>query len=115
MDTTNVAELIVEQGKNTITSMQNLKGKANKQNKERADLFEKFCANAHSFRVYTYMDPKIGQLEVVQSFMKKVEMFGELFTGVNIEFETTVDKTRVTEAFQEAMEAYNILLNTLQH
>jgi hypothetical protein len=113
MDKTNTSEIIVEQAKNTITSMQNLKQRAHKKNKERADLFEKLCANEHSFRVYTYMDPNLGQLKVVQTFLEKVEWFSGFFTGVNTEFDQVVDQKLVDEAYKESMDAYQNLVHEL--
>jgi catalase len=44
MDTTNVEEILVKQGKNTVTSMENLKRRATNRDKERSDLYQKFRA-----------------------------------------------------------------------
>jgi hypothetical protein len=114
MDMTNTAEIIVKQSKNTINSMENLKRHTTKNDQIRSNLFEKFCANEHSLRVYSYMDADIGQSTEVKTFMEKVALFGGNFIGVNTDFETVVDKKEVQTAFQEAISTFNTMARKLE-
>ena len=113
MNSTNTAEILTIQGKNTVKSIQDLKQQVKKQNKERSDLYEKFCANEHSFRVYTHMDPNIRESNEVQTFLQKVELLNDNFIGVNTELQTMVDEEKVKETYKEVMEAYNDMVKSL--
>jgi len=113
MDSTTIAETIVNQGKNSITSMQDLKRRTNKKGKERADLYERFRANEHSFRVYTYIDSNIEQSEEVQTFLINLDRFGANFSDVDKDFEVTVDMKSVEKAYQDVITAYNQMVGTL--
>ncbi|GGA66545.1 hypothetical protein [Ornithinibacillus halotolerans] len=113
MDYTNTSETLAKQGKNTVISMQNLKRLAHKKNNERKVLYEKFRANEHSFRVYTYMDAAIGQLEEVQEFLNNLAVFGDNFTGVDVDFSKIVDKQKVNESFQQVSTSFNKMAQKL--
>ncbi|WP_082918100.1 hypothetical protein [Oceanobacillus sp. Castelsardo] len=108
-----IVEILTTQGKNTVKAIQDLKQQAKKLNKERSDLYEKFCANEHSFRVYTYMDQNIRESNEVQAFLQKVEELNENFVGVNTELETTVDEKKVAVSYKKVVEAYNDMVKSL--
>ncbi|HZG72217.1 MAG TPA: hypothetical protein VEY51_11850 [Chondromyces sp.] len=111
--TTTPAKLIVQQGKNVLTSMKDLKLRAKKKGRERFDLYERFCANCHSFEVYTYMDPKIGQSAEVQAFQQKLESFRAEFADVRTDFDKEVDMKQVKVIYEEVLAAYNAMVNIL--
>jgi len=113
MDSKNISKTLVEQGKNTLNSMKELNRRAKKKDKKRSDLYEKFRANQHSFRVYTYVDPEVGQLEEVKIFLDKLQVYAETFTGVDNVFETNVDGKQVDEIYEETITAYNEMTKKL--
>lgn len=115
MDTQPLYITLLEQGQNTLTSMDNLKKKANRKGDQRAALYENFRANEHSFRVYTFADPEIGERAEVQAFLEKVEAFEALFQGVDTERETNVDSGQSKELYEQAVEAYNSMDEKLKN
>lgn len=116
MDSTKTAvELIIQQGQNVLASMKELKRYAKKKNKQRSDLYQKFCANDHSFAVYTYMDPSIGQSAEVQAFQQKSDLFSEHFNGITTNFDIEVDIKNVEETYEEVFSAYNTMVTSLGH
>jgi len=114
MDTRTLRTTLIEQGENTLTSINNLNKKANRKGDQRAALFENFRANEHSFRVYTYANPKIGKQDEVQIFLKKVETFGDLFQGVDTERDTKVDSKQSKEIYEQAATAYEKMAEVLE-
>lgn len=116
MDSTkSVVEIIVQQGQNMLTSMKELKRNAKKKNKARSDIYQKFCANDHSFAVYTYMDAAIGQSTEVKTFQQKSDLFSEVFTGITTNFDTEVDLKQVEATYEEVFSAYNTMVSALGH
>ncbi|WP_338448492.1 hypothetical protein R4Z09_20005 [Niallia oryzisoli] len=114
MDSTNnTIEVILQQGQNVLESTKDLKRSAKKKGKERSDLYEKFCANQHSFNVYTYIDPTIDQLAEIQLFQQKMELFREDFTGVLNNFEKEVNLQHIEKTYVEVFIAYDAMVNAL--
>lgn len=111
MDSTK--ELIIQQGENVLASMKDLKRRAKKKGKERADLYERFCANQHSFSVYTYINPEIETLAELQAFQQKVELFGSDFASVVTDWETDVDWKHIESTYEEVLLAYNSIVTAL--
>lgn len=111
MDST--IELIIQQGENVLASMKDLKKRGKKKGKERADLYERFCANQHSFGVYTYIDTKIENLAELQVFLQKLELFGSNFASVVTNWETDVDWKHVEATYEDVLLAYNSMVNAL--
>lgn len=108
------AELLIQQGKNVLASMKDLKHSAKKKGKERTNLYERFCANEHSFSVYTYIDSKLEQLAEVQDFQKKLELFNAGFKGVTTDFDTELDIKQIEETYEEVFTAYDAMANVLR-
>lgn len=106
-------EVIVEQAKNVLVSMKNLNDDAKKKGKERSDLFEKFCANIHSFDVYTYIDSDIEQLPVVHAFQQKLDLFSADFECVLRDFDSKVDVKHAELMYDEVLTAYNAMVDKL--
>lgn len=106
-------ELLVNQAKNVITTMKDLKRIAHKQGKERAKLIEKYKANQHSFNVYTYTNAELSESEKVTHFKETLSRFTELFERAQYEFEEEIDSTKVEETFVEALHAYNEMVEAL--
>ena len=104
---------IVQQGQNVLVSMQDLKRCAKKKGKERANLYERFCANKHSFDVYTYIDSTIKQLAEVQTFQQKLELFNADFTGVFNNFDQEVDLNHIEATYVEVFTAYEAMVSAL--
>ena len=114
MDSSNKPiELIVQQGQNVLASMKDLKRSAKKKNKERSDFYQKFCANDHSFAVYTFIDSAIGQSAEVQAFQQKLDLFSEDFAGITTNFDTVVDMKHVEETYEDVFTAYNEMVHAL--
>lgn len=114
MDSSNTPiELLVQQGQNVLASMKDLKRGAKKKSKERSDLYQKFCANDHSFAVYTYMDSVIGQLAEVQIFQQKLDLFSKDFEGITTNFDTEVDEKHAEITYEEVFDAYNVMVHAL--
>lgn len=114
MDSTNnTIEVLLQQGQNVLESTKDLKRSSKKKGKERADLYEKFCANHHSFNVYTYIDPTIEQLAEIQLFLQKLELFREQFTGVLNNFEKEVNLQHIEKTYAEVLNAYDAMVNAL--
>ncbi len=107
-------ELLIQQGQNVLESMKNLKRSAKKKGKERSDLYERFCANEHSFSVYTYIDSEIEQLAEVQDFQEKLELFSVGFTGVTTDFDTELDLKQIEKNYEEVFTAYDAMANVLR-
>lgn len=107
-------ELLIQQGQNVLKSMKNLKRSAKKKGKERSDLYERFCANEHSFSVYTYIDFEIEQLAEVQDFQGKLELFSVGFTGVTTDFDTELDLKQIEKNYEEVFTAYDAMANVLR-
>jgi hypothetical protein len=115
MDSRNkVVEMIVEQGQNVLVSMKDLKRSAHKKGRERSKLYVRFVANEHSFNVYLYIDAEIEQLAEVQYFQHKLELFRELFTGVQTDFDKEVEVKTVESIYEETNFAYKSLKNVLE-
>lgn len=111
MDSTNTnVELIVQQGENVLSSMKNLKKIAKKKGKARFDLYEKFCANLHSFYIYTLMDPQIQDSEEVIAFQGLLDQFKEYFKEVSADFDSLVDIKNAEVAYEKAFPAYNAMV-----
>lgn len=109
----NINEILMDQGKNTIKSMKELNHLARKKGKERSDLYEKFRANEHSFRVYTYVNEELEQSTEIKTFLENLQLFGEHFIGVDTDFETTVDVKKAKEATKEVINSYNKMASKL--
>lgn len=114
MDTkTNVAEILVNQGKNVLASLKDFKRVSHKTDKNRADLYTRLHANQHSFNVYSYMDLEIKQSKEVQAFQENLERFRTYFIGVDTDFETQVDESPVDTYYEEVLLAYNEMVTAL--
>lgn len=114
MDSTNTnVELIVQQGENVLLSMKELKNVANKKGKVRFDLYERYCANLHSYYVYTLMDPEIENAPKVVDFQEKLNLFGDYFKEVAKDFESEVDTKSANEAYDNVFPAYNAMVSAL--
>jgi hypothetical protein len=116
MDSTNkLFEVIVQQGQNVLASMKDLKLSAKQKGKERADKYERFGANQHSFEVYTYIDSAIEQLAEVQEFQHKLGLFYADFTGVFTNYDIEVDLNHIEITYEEVITAYDAMVNALNN
>ena len=114
MDSTKTnVELLVQQAENVLSSMKDLKRSAKKKGKARSDLYERFCANQHSFDVYTFMDPEIQESAEVTAFQNQLELFSEDFAALRTEFEAVVDLEHAEVAYEEVFATYNAMVNAL--
>jgi hypothetical protein len=111
MDST--IDLIIQQGENVLVSMKDLKRKVKKKGKERAELYEKLCANLHSFNVYTYINPTFEKLAELKDFQQKIELFSKEFASVIIDFDTEVNLKQVESIYEDVLSAYKAMVNAL--
>ena len=107
-------ELLIQQGQNVLASMKHLKRNAKKKGTERSNLSERFCANEHSFSVYTYIDSEIEQLAEVQDFQEKLGLFSAGFNGVTTDFDTELDLNQIEKTYEEVFSAYDAMANVLR-
>ncbi len=114
MDSTNkTVEIIVQQGQNVLASMKDLKRSVKKKGKERSDLFQRVCANQHSFDVYTYIDATIEQSAEVQAFQQMFDIFDADFQVIRTDFEAKLDLKHIEATYEEVFTAYNAMVNAL--
>lgn len=109
----NTEEMIVQQARNVLNQMKDLKRSAHKKGKERSDLFEKFYANKHSFQIHSNIDSAIQQLDEVQLFLQKLQNFSGAFEPVRYNFEGEVDEAQIESSYPEVLEAYNGMVTKL--
>ncbi|WP_394236356.1 hypothetical protein [Niallia oryzisoli] len=114
MDSTNTIEMMLQQGQNVLESMKDLNRSAKKKGKVRSDLYERFCANQHSFDVYTYIDATLKQLPEVQTFQLKLELYSENFTGVSTNYDKEVDLKHMENTYEEVLTSYDAMINALR-
>ena len=116
MDSTNTcAEMLVQQGQNVLTSIKDLQSRAKKEGKERSGLYERYCANQHSFRVYTHMDVTIGQLAEVQAFQQQMQLFDAVFAETRTNLEAEVDVQQGKKSSEDVSAAYNTMVHALRN
>ncbi|MGX9134787.1 hypothetical protein ACWV26_10445 [Rummeliibacillus sp. JY-2-4R] len=114
MDSTNsTVELVVQQSENVLLSMKDLKNGAKKKGKARSDLYERFCANIHSFSIYTIIDPEIEESKEVTDFHDCLDQFREYFKDVTTDYESIVDIKSAQTAYEKVFPVYNTMVSKL--
>ncbi|MFJ7826544.1 hypothetical protein [Psychrobacillus sp. NPDC096623] len=108
-----VVKMVSEQGQNVVICAKELEKITKKKGKKRSDLFERYCANEHSFNVYTYMNSTIENLTEVKVFQRKVALFGAVFVGTRTDYEAQVDAKQAETTYKELVEALHELINAL--
>ncbi|TQR16683.1 hypothetical protein FG382_00520 [Psychrobacillus lasiicapitis] len=107
-------KMVTEQGQNVVACAKELEQLAMKSGKERSNLYERYCANQHSFNVYTYMNSTIEHLAEVQVFQRKIVLFGAVFVDTRIDYEAEVNAQQATKAYEDLAVALQELRNALQ-
>ena len=108
-----VAKMVAEQGQNVLACAKDLEKITMKTGKKRSDVFERYCANQHSFNVHTYMNSTIENLSEVQVFQKKVALFGAGFSGTRTDYEAAVDVQQAKKTYEELVAALHEMMNVL--
>ncbi|MFJ5772171.1 hypothetical protein [Psychrobacillus sp. NPDC093180] len=108
-------KMVTEQGQNVVACAKELEQLARKTGKERSDLFERYCANQHSFNVYTYMNSIIENLEEVLVFQRKIALFGAVFVDTRIDYEANVNTQDATKAYEDLVVAFLEMKTALQY
>jgi len=108
-----VVKMVIGQGQNVLTCAKELEQITKKTGKKRSDLFERYCANQHSFNVHTYMNPSIENLMEVQFFQRKVALFGAVFVGTRTNYEAVVDVQQARSTYEDLVSALHEMTNTL--
>ena len=111
--TNECAKMLTEQGQNVLACIKDLKRIAKNKGKERSSLYERYCANQHSFNVYTYTDATIGNLTEVQAFKRKMTLFGAVFAGTRTDYEAEIDVQQVEKTYEELVTAYGEMMDKL--
>jgi len=111
--TNTTVELLVQQAENVLASLKDLNRSLKKKGKARFDLYERFCANQHSFGVYTFMDPEIQESVEVVAFQKQLQLFREDFAVVQTDLEAIVDIKHAEASYEEVFTKYNAMVHTL--
>ena len=105
--------MVAEQGQNVVACAKELERITKKTGKKRSDLFERYCANQHSFNVYTYMNTTIENLTEVKEFQRKVALFGAVFVGTRTDYEAEVDAQQAETTYGELVAALLEMINAL--
>lgn len=108
-----MVKTLVEQSRNVITIMKDLKKIALVKGEKRAKLIERFTANQHSFNVYTYASEEARHSNEVNIFKEKLNEFNSQFDVARFEYEGDVDGNRVDVLYNEVLEAYNEMVTAL--
>ena len=108
-----VVKMVAEQGENVRACAKELERISLKSGKKRSDLFERYCANQHSFNVYTYMNSTIEGFSEVQVFQRKVALFGAVFAGTRTDYEAVVDAQQAKMMYEELVAALHDMINAL--
>lgn len=105
--------MVADQGQNIIKCAKELENISMKTGKVRSDLFERYCANQHSFQVHTYMNSTIENLTEVQLFQRKAALFGAVFVGTRTDYEAKVDAQQAETVYGELVAALHEMVNAL--
>jgi len=108
------AKMVAEQGQNVIACAKELEQISMKTGKERSDLFERYCANQHSFNVYTYMNSTIENLTEVEVFQRKTASFGAVFVGTRTDYEAVVNAQQAETTYGDLVTSLHEMINALQ-
>lgn len=111
--TNSFVEMLVQQARNVLNNMNDLKWIAGDKGKDRGALIERFTANTHSFNVYTYANVEVAQIPEVQAFKEKLSLFNKEFNIARFDFQGEVDKDRVQTIYEEVVKAYNDMVISL--
>jgi len=111
--TNECAKMLAEQGQNVLACIKDLKQIAKNKGKERSGLYERYCANQHSFNVYTYIDATIENLTEVQAFQRKMVLFGAVFAVTRTDYEAEIDMQHVETAYEELVTANDEMMDKL--
>ncbi|BDH61690.1 hypothetical protein MTP04_18200 [Lysinibacillus sp. PLM2] len=106
-------EMLIQQGRNVLNHMKDLRWVAGKQGKDRTSLIERFTANQHSFNVYTYANEEVKQSAEVKAFQEKVMLFSNEFHAARFDIEGVVDEDKVNILYEEVLAAYNEMVIAL--
>ncbi|WP_419962471.1 hypothetical protein [Psychrobacillus sp. BM2] len=107
------AKLVAEQGRNVLACAKELEQITMKTGKKRSDLFERYCANQHSFNVHTYMNSTIENLTEIKVFQRKVALFGAVYAGTRTDYEAEVDAQQAETGYEELVAALHEMKNAL--
>lgn len=103
----NMVETLVNQSRNVMEIMKQLKKIADKKGRKRTELIEKFTANQHSFNVYTYASEEARQSKEVEILKAKLDEFNSKFDDARYEDDGEVNVEEVEVLYKEVLTAYN--------
>ncbi|QBK26221.1 hypothetical protein [Ureibacillus thermophilus] len=109
----NMVETLVNQSRNVLDLMKQLKKVAGKKGSKRSELIEKFTANQHSFNVYTYASEEARQSKEVDVLKVKLDEFSRQFDAARYEVDGEVNEEQVHVLYQEVLTAYNDMVVAL--
>jgi len=109
----NMVETLVNQSRNVLDLMKQLKKVAAKKGSKRSELIEKFTANQHSFNVYTYASEEARQSKEVDILKVKLDEFSRQFDPARYEEDGEVNEEQVHVLYQEVLTAYNDMVVAL--
>lgn len=108
-------KLLIQQGENVLNSLKDFKQMAKKKGAQRAELYERYCANLHSFNVYTYIDSDLEELAEVQDFQSKSEQISDACKNVTVDHETKLDIKQLEHDYQEILASYEAMAKVLRN
>ncbi|MBB5150520.1 MULTISPECIES: hypothetical protein [Ureibacillus] len=109
----NMVETLVNQSRNVMDLMKQLKKIASVKGKKRTELIEKFTANQHSFNVYTYASEEARQSQQVETLKVKLNEFSSQFDAARYEMDGEVNEEQVNLLYNEVLNAYNEMVIAL--
>lgn len=109
----NMVETLINQSRNVLDLMKQLKKVAAKKGSKRSELIEKFTANQHSFNVYTYASEEARQSKEVDILKVKLDEFSRQFDPARYEEDGEVNEEQVLMLYNEVLIAYNDMVVAL--
>ncbi|MED3662962.1 hypothetical protein NST62_06395 [Ureibacillus sp. FSL K6-8385] len=109
----NMVETLVNQSRNVMDLVKQLRKVATKKGSKRTELIEKFTANQHSFNVYTYASEEARQSKEVDHLKVKLDEFSSQFDPARYEDDGEVNAEKINVLYREVLVAYNDMVVAL--
>ena len=76
-------------------------------------MYERFCANIHSFSIYTIIDSEIEESKEVTDFHDCLDQFRTYFKDVTTDYDSIVDIKSAQVAYENVFPVYNTMVSKL--
>lgn len=106
-------ETVLNQAKQVISCIKDLKYIASDKGQERGKLIEKCTANIHSFNVYTYASETIKNSKEAENFQQKISDWINEFNNARFDVYGDVDVEKVNELYEAVVLSFNEMMTAL--